>query len=255
MRWRNGVGHSLAWCILFFTCAGLCVNKARQFARLAPSQRTTLSKYLDDRYYPLRGLALRSYTCYYSFSVNGELYSGHGDCPQAGGVRAGSSATVYYDPNDPSVNSLIEFSAASARYYGYKVPWIVFGTFCILIMVFAAKLAAIKKSGRGRMVVDAHGTVLDPEEIGTGADYGGLPGNGRMAGEQSAADPGSSASPDLRSLYLETVNRIHPDRASSEEDRTVRERLMKEANAAFERGDAATLRRVLEEYRSTAKSA
>lgn len=44
------------------------------------------------------------------------------------------------------------------------------------------------------------------------------------------------------------VNNIHPDRAVNQADLGLRERLMKEANAAFERSDAQTLRRVLEEY-------
>lgn len=39
--------------------------------------------------------------------------------------------------------------------------------------------------------------------------------------------------------------------AGNESDRTLRERLMKQANAAFKRGDAGTLREVLEEYRNT----
>lgn len=57
----------------------------------------------------------------------------------------------------------------------------------------------------------------------------------------------------LREQYLEVVNTIHPDRAANEADLVLRERLMKEANAAFERGDAETLRKVLKEYRDTIK--
>jgi peptidoglycan hydrolase CwlO-like protein len=63
-----------------------------------------------------------------------------------------------------------------------------------------------------------------------------------------------SPSPELKKLYREVVNQIHPDRASDESDRTLRERLMKEANAAHRRSDAEALRRILEEYRSSPES-
>jgi hypothetical protein len=252
MRWKNSIGHLLVLCILYFACAGVLIHRARQFARLAPVERTATTKDVYSRYILFRYLRFNYYICNYTFLIDGEPHNGSGDCPQAGGVRAGSSATVYFDPNDPSVNSLIEFSAASGREYGYAATWVLFGAFFILIMVFAATLAAIKKRGRGRVVVDWHGTVIDPEEIGPGAMSGGLPGDGRMAGVSSSEGPDSSAPSGLRRLYLETVNQIHPDRALDENDRALRERLMKRANAAFEQGDAKILQEVLEEYRNAA---
>lgn len=48
--------------------------------------------------------------------------------------------------------------------------------------------------------------------------------------------------------------RIHPDHATDEADRHKREQLMKEANAAYARGDAETLKRILEEYESSPES-
>ena len=56
------------------------------------------------------------------------------------------------------------------------------------------------------------------------------------------------ASPELKKLFREVLKRVHPDRATGEADRTLRERLMKEANAAYSRGEEDTLRRILEEY-------
>lgn len=61
-------------------------------------------------------------------------------------------------------------------------------------------------------------------------------------------------SPELKKLRREVVNEIHPDRASNESDRLLRERLTKEANAAYLRQDADELRRILEEYRSSPES-
>ena len=59
-----------------------------------------------------------------------------------------------------------------------------------------------------------------------------------------------SPTPELRKLYLEVVNQVHPDRASNEQDRVLREGLTKEANAAFKQGNDAAMRQVLEKYES-----
>jgi len=65
---------------------------------------------------------------------------------------------------------------------------------------------------------------------------------------------GFKASPELKKLFREVAMRIHPDHATDEADRHKREQLMKEANAAYERGDAAALKRILEEYESSPES-
>jgi hypothetical protein len=59
-------------------------------------------------------------------------------------------------------------------------------------------------------------------------------------------DPSRSAA--LKSLYREVANRIHPDLASESSDRARRQRLMAEANAAYQAGDEKRLRAILEEY-------
>jgi hypothetical protein len=62
------------------------------------------------------------------------------------------------------------------------------------------------------------------------------------------------ASPELKKLFKEVLKRVHPDRATGEADRTLRERLMKEANAAYSRGEEDTLRKVLQEYERSPES-
>jgi hypothetical protein len=52
-------------------------------------------------------------------------------------------------------------------------------------------------------------------------------------------------SPELKKLYREAARRVHPDTAIDEPDRTRRERLMKEVNAAYAVGDEDALRRIL----------
>jgi hypothetical protein len=55
----------------------------------------------------------------------------------------------------------------------------------------------------------------------------------------------------LKSLYREVARRIHPDLAVEEADRAKRQKLMAEANQAYENGDEARLRAILEEYESS----
>ena len=64
----------------------------------------------------------------------------------------------------------------------------------------------------------------------------------------------SSQSQTLKSLYREVAKRIHPDLANDSADRLQRERLMAAANRAYEEGDEARLRAILEEYESSPDS-
>lgn len=72
-------------------------------------------------------------------------------------------------------------------------------------------------------------------------------------GEASKAED-FSPSPELRKLFRDVVNQIHPDRAESEVDRALRTRLTAEANLAYKRQDADALRKILEEYKSSPES-
>jgi hypothetical protein len=63
-------------------------------------------------------------------------------------------------------------------------------------------------------------------------------------GEAAEIQP-FTPSPELKTLYREAAKRVHPDTATDEADRTRRERLMKEVNAAYAAGDEDTLRRIL----------
>ena len=220
---------------------------AKQFASAAPSERTTTvpDEYMHCRKtYDIIGVVLRGskYSCSYSFNVDETSYDGQAYCAQPS-----AAATVYYDSADPSLNSLLEFSAASEQEYREAALWIGVLTLFILFFIFSALLDATKSRGDGGVVVDARGTVIYPDEIGFGSGPDGLP-SGSANGEAARATD-STPSLALRELYLEVVNSIHPDRAANEADLALRERLMKEANAAFERCDAETLRRVLREYK------
>ncbi|MGO9243396.1 MAG: J domain-containing protein [Verrucomicrobiia bacterium] len=82
-----------------------------------------------------------------------------------------------------------------------------------------------------------------------------------QAEESHAAAHGEAAgakeftpSPDLKRLYREAARRVHPDLATDEADRRWREHLMKEANRAYQQGDADALRRIIAEYESSPES-
>jgi DnaJ-domain-containing protein 1 len=58
-------------------------------------------------------------------------------------------------------------------------------------------------------------------------------------------------SQELKDLYREVARRIHPDLATNEADRARRQRFMAQANRAYEEGDEACLKAILEEYESS----
>ena len=57
-------------------------------------------------------------------------------------------------------------------------------------------------------------------------------------------------SPELKGLYREIARRIHPDLAIDEEDRARRQKFMARANWAYEDGNEAYLKAILEDYES-----
>jgi hypothetical protein len=266
--WKFGGSRSLILLIAVSACVGVCIYQAKQFARATQREKTTSAYDLNVQYQLFRGLRFNYYRCDYDFDVDGVPYSGHGDCPQPGNdsaikgqlaASAGTSADaiVYYDPVDPSVNSLMKFDATSERCYQDAIPWILLEALIVLSFFFGAALSAHWKGNDG-VVIDARGTVLYPDEIDRGSVHDGLSSNDGKAerfepnsNREAAKTENSASGSQQRELYLEVVNQIHPDRAANEHDLALRERLMKEANAAFGRGDTETLRRVLEEYKNT----
>jgi hypothetical protein len=74
----------------------------------------------------------------------------------------------------------------------------------------------------------------------------------RKAVSDALATPSHPARSDrLRNQYREAAKRLHPDLARDDLDRKIRERLMAEANLAYEKGDEARLQEILEEYDSS----
>ncbi|MGD0860297.1 MAG: hypothetical protein ABR912_13410 [Terracidiphilus sp.] len=273
VSWKSVDGRWMLLLILLFAVGGFCIRGAMQYASATSTERnaTTYNASMHMRYHNFYFVRLsKYYTCSYDFMVEGVSYSGYGDCTQLtvdGSIKGKFSdsvqvlpiqnITVYYDPANPSLNSPTEFSARSkAEYRNAMLPMGVI-VIIVVLAVMAMMLEATKSRETDWIFVHGKGTAIHPEEIGFDTGFGGLPGGSRTAEESyAAANGGETKATDfasswgLRELYLDVVKQIHPDHASNEADRVLRERLTKEANAAYERGDDATLRRVLEEYTS-----
>jgi hypothetical protein len=73
-----------------------------------------------------------------------------------------------------------------------------------------------------------------------------------VAGGRRSGEPRIfQASPQLKTLYHEVARRIHPDLSADSADWAKRQRLMAEANLAYERGDETRLEKILVAYESS----
>lgn len=72
--------------------------------------------------------------------------------------------------------------------------------------------------------------------------------------DEVASSQEFTTSAELKGLYRDVAKRVHPDLALDDADRHKRERLMAEANAAYQRGDTEMLKRILQEYESSPES-
>ena len=76
----------------------------------------------------------------------------------------------------------------------------------------------------------------------------------RTVGAVVSLPPPVTRSQSLKDLYRAAAKRLHPDLSRDEANRAIRERLMKEANLAYEKGEENRLREILEEYDSSPDS-
>ncbi len=65
---------------------------------------------------------------------------------------------------------------------------------------------------------------------------------------RAITEPRPKPTENLKKLFREVAKRIHPDLATNDADRAQRQKLMAEANLAYENGDEAKLRRILADW-------
>jgi hypothetical protein len=184
--WKSIAGSMILGAIIAFALGGVCIYEAKQYDALAPHE-STATAHLNIRYQYNRDRRSWRPKCDYSFSVEGTTYRGSENCPRQSadnplkgeildfsGVLLNSSATVYYDPSDPSTNSLTEYGAKSEISYLYAKLSFGVGAMLVFLIVLGALLvpSANTESGSngksGGIVVDAEGTVIYPDAMNSG---------------------------------------------------------------------------------------
>jgi hypothetical protein len=113
--------------------------------------------------------------CDFTFRVNGSFYRGYGICPNQtdpsvkgalenfAGLFQNQKVTVYYDPADPTRNSMMEFGVESVYdYHKAKLSFIA-GVVLLIIAVGASFFASTNNASDG-IVVNSEGTVLYPDK-------------------------------------------------------------------------------------------
>ncbi|MGA2352600.1 MAG: hypothetical protein ABSF70_19360 [Terracidiphilus sp.] len=185
-RLKSVAGSLILGAVIAFALGVMCFYEAKQYAALAPNE-STATAHLNMRFQSNRDKGYTRHKCEYSFSVEGASYHGYENCPlqsaddpvkgellDYAGVLLNSSATVYYDPANPSTNSLTEFGAMSERDYLYAELGIGAGTILSFLVIIGALIVPSTKTEGGRsgrkggIVVDAEGTVIYPDEINSG---------------------------------------------------------------------------------------
>jgi hypothetical protein len=157
---KSGTGRSLALAVIVSICIAVPVYRARRFASAAPRERTATSHIFSAHHYINYGLRFNFYGCSYNFSVDGSSHIGHSDCPReivgaltrsptATETPAELSATVYYDPANPSLNSLLDLSTASKSEYRQAAPWLCVEALIIFFFAAGRLLEATKKRRTG----------------------------------------------------------------------------------------------------------
>jgi hypothetical protein len=173
---RSLTGSLVLLSLLAFADGGLCLHEAKRDIALAPNE-STASGQARMHSQTKNSSIFDSLRCDYIFSVNGNYYNGHGICPKQTdhsvtgtaeiltGFLPNPNVTVYYDPADPTFNSMMEFVAKSA--YDYKKAKIAFGVGAVLLLfsIVGSLLLAGLSNGSQGIVVDAEGTVIHPDKI------------------------------------------------------------------------------------------
>lgn len=199
--WKSIAGSMILGAVIAFALGGGCFYEAKQYAALAPSERTATA-HLNLHFQSSRNKSYERPKCDYNFSVEGIFYRGYENCPQQSaddpvkgeildlaGILLKTSATVYYDPANPSTNSLTEYGAKSELDFLYAKLGIGVGSMLVFLVILGALLApgANTEGGRsGGIVVDAEGTVIYPDEMNSGRqEFADNPNQGGSTVERS----------------------------------------------------------------------
>jgi hypothetical protein len=116
--------------------------------------------------------------------------------------------------------------------------------------VLMAQLDALQAEQDARPVA-AHAQGAVPPGRFSSRGAGGSAGPQQRTAEQAPASAPFRSSSSLKRLYRQVAQRIHPDRATDEEDRARRTGFMVEANRAYRSADETALRDILARWQAT----
>jgi len=169
-------GSALLLSLCAFAYGGLCIYSARHDVNLAKTEVATSGQ---ARLHPQgkNSDIFDSLRCDYTFMVNGRFYSGYGICPaqkdhsvkgaleNLSGLLQDQKVTVYYDPADPTTNSMIEFGARNA-YDNKKANLSILVGVVLLIVVGVLYVAGGNKAPQ-QVAADSGETVVHSDETGS----------------------------------------------------------------------------------------
>jgi hypothetical protein len=181
--------HPLLVSLIAFAIGGFSIHNAMRYTAVAAGERTAEASVTRARSsmhtrshstYSLSSLSME-YHCSYNFSVDGESYSNSGyiselsvddsikaELQEYTDVPFRFNATVYYDPANPSRNSLTEYGAMSEDSYRFAELSIGVGVVFVIFVALGAVLTANSKTGNRGIIVDAQGTVIHPNKVDPG---------------------------------------------------------------------------------------
>jgi hypothetical protein len=176
-RSRSLGGSAFLLSLLAFAYGGLCIYSAKRDITLAKNEATASGQaYLHPQgKNPDIVDALR---CDYTFKVNDLPYAGHGICPKQtdhsvkgtlenmAGLLQNQSVTVYYDPADPTTNSMMEFGAKSA--FDNKRADLSILAGVVLLLVVGVVYVTGGKNASGGVAVDSEEPGMNPDGDGSG---------------------------------------------------------------------------------------
>jgi hypothetical protein len=161
--------------LVFFALAIGTFSRSEKYARLSTTQQTSTANVSQDYSSTIdsSGHSHGHVHCYYQFKVDEKLYLGTG-CPYMnltqtlrsevlGGMgNRQFKATVYYDPADPSTNSLYAFSAAANKQMG--VWFVCLGFVSLALVLLGALLAGTQNSLDPAVAAVAEGPTALPAD-------------------------------------------------------------------------------------------
>lgn len=118
-------------CILFLCVSFYFFYTAKNDARIAPHQRTAAAALLDQG----------SRSRFYRFTVKGAVYAGEGSPELIAPDNLGDpvQGLIYYDLENPELNSPIDFHRAAAANYSYSSFYLVVSAIYALLACFQVR--------------------------------------------------------------------------------------------------------------------